>query len=133
MFSTSRALVARGLAEYGEEAVAEWVSGCDDDDFHRVCGVADWLLSDPSGCLPEAGFTPVAASSIAAVFVHDGHPRKLARSRRRKLPELSREEALKLSFSGSPSSRDLAAKGNFYGVTEEFKAFWQQARRPGRA
>jgi hypothetical protein len=64
------------------------------------------------------------AASLAAVFVHDGHPRKLKRSRRKKLPELSLEERERISSGGRPDREEQDAKGRFYGMTEEAEKFW---------
>lgn len=41
MLSTSRGAGARDLPEYGEDAVAAWVMSCGDDEFLKVCAVAE--------------------------------------------------------------------------------------------
>ncbi|MET7998206.1 hypothetical protein ABZU76_45715 [Amycolatopsis sp. NPDC005232] len=124
MLSTSRGLAARDLLEYGEEAAAEWVYLCSEDDFMKVCAAADWILlhgpTTPSG----ASMMVARAIAAAAVFVHEGRPRDLARKRRRKLPEPSPEERRRVGFDQAPDFRAQRAKGEHYGVTDELKEFW---------
>ncbi|WP_326568839.1 hypothetical protein VSH64_45030 [Amycolatopsis rhabdoformis] len=124
MLSTSRGSAAQDLLEYGEAATAEWVVSCSEDDFMKVCAAADWILlygpTTPSG----ASMMVARAIASAAVFVHDGRPRDLARKRRRKLPELTPEERRRVAFDRAPDHRAQRAKGEFYGVTDELKEFW---------
>jgi hypothetical protein len=74
--------IAEDLRRYGEDDTAVWVLSCSDDELVRVCSVADWLLyhgrSSPSG-----GSMMIAkACALAAVYVREGSPRDLRRSRR---------------------------------------------------
>lgn len=123
MMQITRGAVRRYLLEYGEASAAEWIVSTSDDEFIQVCGIGSWLLvagpSTPSG----ASMTLANAAAIAAVCVHDGHPRKLARSRRRKLPELSAEEARRIRAEPYPMELSFSVPSH-YGVTEEIKEFW---------
>jgi len=79
--------VATALCHYGEEATADWVLNCTDDELVAVLDVAEWLTyrgpSTPSG----ASMMFDKALALAAVYVHDGCPRELSRRRRRRLTE----------------------------------------------
>ncbi|WP_116206467.1 hypothetical protein [Amycolatopsis circi] len=123
MMQTTRGAVRRYLLEYGEEAAAEWIVSSADDEFIRVCGIGSWLLaagpSTPSG----ASMTLANAAAAAAVCVHEEHPRKLARSRRKKLPELSAEEERRIRSESYPMALSFSVPSH-YGVTEEIKEFW---------
>ncbi|MFI5615261.1 hypothetical protein [Amycolatopsis sp. NPDC051903] len=129
MLSTSRGLAVRDLLSYDEPAPADWGDSCSEDDFLRVCGVADRLVyqgqSTPSG----AGMMYAKAIALAAVFMHEGAPRDLARKRRRTLPELSSEESRRISFDRSPDFEEQRKRGTYYGVTDAVKAFWGEGAR----
>src|SRR5262245_41053511 len=129
MLSTIRGLAVRYLRSYDETTTADWVDSCSEDDFLRVCGVADWLVyqgpSTPSG----AGMMFAKAVALAAVFVHESAPRDLARKRRRALPELSPEESRRISFDRSPDVEEQRKRGTYYGVTDAVKAFWGEGAR----
>ncbi|HEY2063500.1 MAG TPA: hypothetical protein VGH57_34345 [Amycolatopsis sp.] len=124
MLSTSRVLAAKGLLEYGEEEAAKWVFFCSDDEFIRVCGVADWILlygpKTPSG----ASMMIARGIAVAAVFVREGAPRELARSRRKKLSDFPPGWSEEMEKREDPSLPELREKGKFYGVTGELKNFW---------
>ena len=124
MLSTTRELTVVDLLEYGEEETAKWIGSCSDEDFIRVCGVADWIMlygpKTPSGASMLTAFVV----SAAAVFICEGAPRKLARSRRRKLSIELSEQYEKFVQKSSPSLVELREKGDFYGVTKELMEFW---------
>lgn len=82
MLSASVEDIAEDLRRYGEDDTAVWVLTCSDDELVRVCSVADWLLFyGPSS--PSGGSMMIAkACALAAVYVHEGRPRDLRRSRR---------------------------------------------------
>ncbi|MFI5615260.1 hypothetical protein [Amycolatopsis sp. NPDC051903] len=129
MLSTSRGSAPRDLLEYGEDAVAVWVMSCSDDDFLKVCAIADWLLLN--GPTSPSGASMVIAKGIAAaaVCVHDGAPREPVRKRRWKVPEPSPEERADPAFARSPDLKEQWAKGQYYGVTDAVKAFWGSESR----
>ncbi|WP_329064657.1 hypothetical protein [Amycolatopsis sp. NBC_01480] len=122
----SRGLISRDLLEYGEGEASDWALTCSNDELMRICGVAEWLLlKGPS--TPSGGSMMLAtASSLAAVFVHEGHPRKLKRARRKKLPELSNEDSKRMSSDGLPDLKEQDRKGHFYGMSEEAEKFWEK-------
>lgn len=128
MLSTTRGLTARHLIEYGEDEAAQWVGSSSNEDFMKVCGVANWLISygpeSPSG----SSMMMATAIAAAAVFVKEGVARDLARKRRKKLPDLPADEYRKIAFDGSPDLNEQRRKGEFYGVTNEFKEFWTRSR-----
>ena len=74
--------VADDLLRYGEPETSEWMLSCSEDELVRVCSVADWLLlhgpSEPSG----SSMMIAKACALAAIYVREGAPRALARSRR---------------------------------------------------
>ncbi|MBT1669187.1 hypothetical protein KK092_07320 [Curtobacterium flaccumfaciens pv. flaccumfaciens] len=82
MLSTTRNLTVRDLLQFHEPAVADWVETCTEEDFVRVCDVADFLsLHGPSS--PSGGsMMLLKCVALAAVYVHDGAPRELARAKR---------------------------------------------------
>ena len=71
------------LVEYGEDDAVDWVSSCSDDEFLRICGVADWLLLKVPGTPSGASMMVAKATALAAVFVREGAPRPLKRKRRK--------------------------------------------------
>lgn len=123
MIMATRGSIRRHLLEYGEDAAAEWIVSCTDDELLRLGCVAGWVsLSGPS--TPSGGSMMICkALAIAAVCVHEGKPRKLARTRRRKLPELSAEELRRIRSEPYPMASSFAIPRN-YGVTDEIKDFW---------
>ena len=85
MLNASAETIAADLRQYGEDATAHWLLACTDEELVRVCSVGEWLLyhgpSRPSG----DSMLIAKALSLAAVYVREGAPRELARSRRRSL------------------------------------------------
>ncbi|HEY2063501.1 MAG TPA: hypothetical protein VGH57_34350 [Amycolatopsis sp.] len=123
MFSTTRRSIAQSSAQYGEDVVADWALGCSDEEFVRVCGVADWLIyqgpTTPSG----AGMMVDKAVALAAAFVKEGSPRLLRRKIRKNIWADSRRYSDDL-LDRIPLLDYQDKKGTYYGVTESFKAFW---------
>jgi hypothetical protein len=82
VFSTEAETIAEALDRYGEPETAEWVLACSDDELVRVCSVVDWLIYNgptrPSG----ASMMFAKCAALAAVYVREGKPRDLKRSRR---------------------------------------------------
>lgn len=82
MLSTTRNLTVRDLLQFHEPAVADWVETCTEEEFVRVCDVADFLslLGPTTGSGASMMLSKCVA--LAAVYVHDGAPRDLVRARR---------------------------------------------------
>lgn len=123
MISATRGFIRRYLVEYGEDAAAEWVVSCTDDELLRLGCIAGWVSlkgpSTPSG----GGMMICKALAIGAVCVHDGKPRKLARDRRKKLPELSEEERRRIRAEDYPYALSWEIPRD-YGMADEIKEFW---------
>jgi len=82
VLSTTRNLTVRDLLQFHEPAVADWVETCTEEEFVRVCDVADFLslLGPTTGSGASMMLSKCVA--LAAVDVHDGAPRDLVRARR---------------------------------------------------
>ena len=74
--------VALYAAQYGEVAAANWVASCSPAEFVSVCNAADFLQSEGPTTPGGNSMTFAKAAVIAAVYVHEGAPRKLTRQRR---------------------------------------------------
>ena len=85
-------VVARDLLEYGEDAAADWVQTCTDDDLVRVCSVAYWLIQHGPSTPAGNSMMLSKACALAAVYIKEGAPRDLSRSRRKPLPPLTAAE-----------------------------------------
>lgn len=98
---------------------------CSEDDLLEICGVAYWLLSygptSPSG----NSMMLTKAAALAAVAVHDGHPRELARKLRKPKSSLPDVEARVLQ-QGYPDHEQQLGLGDFYGMTDEIEAYWRR-------
>ena len=120
MLSASAESISRDLVEYGEDKAAPWMLTCSDDDLVRVCSVADWLLhygpTAPSG----ASMIIAKACALAAVYVREGAPRELRRSRRRKVDGLP-----PVPTPGRRPDYQLQMRApRHYGVGDDARAFW---------
>lgn len=82
VLSTTRNLTVRDLLQFHEPAVADWVETCTDEEFVRVCDVADFLSLFGPTSGSGASMMLSKCIALAAVYVHDGAPRDLVRSRR---------------------------------------------------
>jgi hypothetical protein len=111
--------IAEDLRRYGEDANARWVLTCSDDDLVRVCSVAEWLLyygpSTASGTMMIA-----KACALAAVYVHEGVPRDLARARRTKTTGV----LVPPDGGRRPNYSLQAAAPHDYGIGDDARAFW---------
>lgn len=111
-------VIAVYLAEYGEDQASTWVLNCSDDELMRVVTVAGWLIHNGPGT--KAGSMIFAkALALASVYVHEGTPRNLRRSRRKTIGRLPVEIQLRYP---SPASYPGAAQT--YPVGPDARAFW---------
>jgi hypothetical protein len=119
VLSASVETIAADLRQYGEAPTADWLLGCTDEELVRVCSVGEWLLYNGPGRPSGGSMLFAKALSLAAVYVREGAPRHLARSRRRR-------------FDGPPAQGDgrrpddvLAGSVPYaYGVGDDARAFW---------
>jgi hypothetical protein len=115
-------MIAADLRQYGEDTAADWLLTCTDEELVRDCSVGEWLLFH--GPSTRSGSMLLAkALSLAAVYVREGAPRELARSRRR---------ALDRSQAARPDGRRpddvLGGRVPFaYGVGDDARTFWGEA------
>ena len=119
MLSASAQTIAADLRQYGEDAAADWLLACTDEKLVRVCSVGEWLLFNGPGRPSGGSMLFAKALSLAAVYVREGAPRELARSRRRRLDETV----------GGPGGRrpdDVLGSSvpYAYGVGDDARAFW---------
>lgn len=112
--------MSRDLIEYGEDETARWMLTCSDDDLIRVCSVADWLLLDGPAHQSGSSMMIAKACALAAVYVREGAPRELRRSRRRKVEGLPPVPRL----GRRPDYRAQMRFPRHYGVGDDAKAFW---------
>lgn len=82
MLSASRSSVARDLRAFHEPATADWVVTCSDDEFVRLCDVADFLLTAGPTVASGASMIIAKACALAGVYIHESAPRNLSRARR---------------------------------------------------
>ena len=82
MLSAGVESIAEDLRQYGEPETAEWVLACSDDELVRICSVANWLVHHGPATGSGASMMIAKACALAAVYVREGAPRNLARSRR---------------------------------------------------
>ena len=119
MLSASAETIAADLRQYGEEATADWLLGCTDEELVRVCSVGEWLLFNGPGRPSGGSMLFAKALSLAAVYVREGAPRNLARSRRRRLDDQPARD------DGRRPDHVLAGALPFgYGVGDDARAFW---------
>ena len=112
--------VAEDLRQYGEDATAAWVLGCSEDELVRLCSVADWLLFNGPATPSGASMMIAKACALAAVYVREGIPRNLARSRR------GAPSGIAVPSSGGrrPDYALQKAAPRDYGVGDDARAFW---------
>ncbi|TKV56906.1 hypothetical protein FDO65_18880 [Nakamurella flava] len=120
MLTTGVDMVAEALDRYGEAATAEWILTCTDDELVRVCAVADWLLSDGPSTATGRSMMIGEACALAAVYVREGSPRQLARSRRG--PGIGR--VVPPDGGRRPDHRLQASVPGDYGVGRDLRDFW---------
>jgi len=115
--------IAEDLRRFGEAGTAEWVLTCSDDEIVRLCSVAEWLLYHGPAS-PSGGSMMIAkACALAAVYVREGAPRLLARSRRGKP-----SGAVVSPTGGRRPDYDLQSVApHEHGVGDDARRFWAQA------
>src|SRR4051812_37454510 len=120
MLTAGIAAVVTDLVRYGELPTAEWLRSCTDEEFVRTCSVAEWLLYH--GPSTRSGSVPIArALCLAAVYVHEGRPRDIARRRR---PVDTPPDASPPAPDRRPDHVLAAAVPPGYGVGDDARAFW---------
>jgi hypothetical protein len=81
VLSTTRNLTVRDLLQFHEPAVADRVETYTEEEFVRVCDVADFLSLFGPTTGSGASMTLSKCVALAAVYVHDGAPRELVTGR----------------------------------------------------
>lgn len=119
MLGTKAEYVAHDLLEFGEPETAAWMLECSDDDFVRVCSVADWLLLHGPTSASGASMQIGKACALAAVYVREGRPRDLARMRRVKIP------AQPVTGGRFVNYRLQETAPRHYGVGDDARLFWK--------
>ncbi|SDO62510.1 hypothetical protein SAMN05660199_02319 [Klenkia soli] len=127
MLSTSAEHIASDLLQYGEDATAAWVLRCTDAELVRVCSVGCWLLFHGPGPSSGGSMLVAKAVSLAAVYVHEGAPRELARTRRRGQPTwTTHQDEDGVWHLGRLPDAVLAARVTAdHGVGVDARAVWQ--------
>ncbi len=127
VLSTTRNLTVRDLLQFHEPDVAKWVEVCSEEDFVRVCDVADFLSLHGPVTSSGASLMLSKCVAMAAVYVHDGAPRDLARAKR------DLKAVVPPIDSSSPSTDLLLARGRpqFFAVGDDAINVW--AEHPDRA
>lgn len=122
--------VANDLMTYGEDATAEWIAACTEDEFRRVRNVADFLVSFGPTQPDGSSMLIAKALALAAVYVCEGVPRHLNRERRDFSRMSERYSALK-----RPSVMDVMMEvGDPYeGVGDDLVESWAISPADARA
>jgi len=126
MLWSSTSLIHHDLLAYGEDASASWIVECSEDELVRVCSVAEWLLYFGPQTASGSSMILAKACALAAVYVHEGTPRALVRSRRSTKSAQTADD--------SPGRRpnyvvqEEAPLG--YGVGIDARDFWGQPDSP---
>ena len=123
VLTTGVELVADDLRRYGEVDAARWIVDCSAEELVRVCCVADWLLYNGPRLPSGASMLIAKACAIAAVYVREGRPRKLALSRR------GPATGVQLPPTGGrrPDHRLHESVPADCGVGQDFRQFWHAA------
>lgn len=111
--------IANDLLAFSEPAAARWVQLCTDDEFVRVCSVADWLLLHGPTTRSGASMQVAKACALAAVYVMEGAPRDLASGRRAQVPD-----HLKATGGRWPNYELQETAPRHYGVGPDAIAYW---------
>jgi len=117
--------IADDLLRYGEPATSKWLLACSEDELVRVCSVADWLLLYGPTEVSGSSMMIAKACALAAVYVKEGAPRVLARSRRlpaERIPELVATDDAKRR---RPSYVLQMAAPKHYAVGDDARVAWQ--------
>lgn len=115
--------IAEDLRRYGETDAAEWVLGCSDDELVQICSVAEWLLYHGPASASGASMMILKACALAAVYVREGSPRALARSRRGK----PSGALVPPSGGRRPKYQLQSAVAHDYALGDDARSFWSQA------
>ena len=114
--------IAEDLRRYDEPETAEWVLGCSDDELVRLCSVADWLTLHGPAAPSGASMMILKATALAAVYVREGSPRDLKRSRRGK----ASGRISSPSGGRRPNYRLQVAAPREYGLGDVARRFWAE-------
>ncbi|WP_326566041.1 hypothetical protein VSH64_29750 [Amycolatopsis rhabdoformis] len=124
MISAADSAIAGYLVQYGETETARWVLTCSEDDLLRIGSVGHWLElrgpSTPTG----AGMMLAKALALAAVYVREGKPRDLVRSRRR----LTGDESVVAPEHRErrPSVKASLTLPRDYGIGDDARDYWEE-------
>ena len=131
MLTASAETIADDLGRYGEDATARWVLTCTDEELVRVCSVAEWLIFNGAGTASGGSMMFARALALAAVYVHKGAPRALARSRRRAgvRPEAGPGDVIG-GLGRRPDHVLAASVPPDYGVGLDLRTFWSAKTSP---
>lgn len=110
--------IAEDLYAYGEVETSTWMLTCTADEHIRVCSVGAWICSHGPTAPSGASMLFAKALALAAVYVREGAPRDLARSRRLR--------ARDVSFAGERWP-PFASVGYEHGVGDDLKEFLRTA------
>jgi hypothetical protein len=128
VLSASAETIAADLRQYGEDDTADWLRTCTDEELVRVCSVAHWLTYHGPHTPSGGSMLYAKALSLAAVYVREGAPRDLARSRRRRVEGWQQPEVADGWYLGRLPDHVLAGSVPFaYGVGDDARAFWGEA------
>ena len=115
--------IAEDLRRYDESETAEWVLGCTDDALVRLCSVADWLTLHGPTATSGASMMILKATALAAVYIREGKPRELKRSRR----GIASGTTVPASGGRRPNYRLQMPAPREYGLGDDARAFWAAA------
>jgi hypothetical protein len=113
-------MIAEDLRRYGEDETAQWILTCSEDELVKVCSVADWLLYHGPAKSSGASMMIAKVCALAAVYVREGSPRNLARSRRG--PDAG--PPLPAHGGRRPNYQLQSAAPREYGVGDDARQFW---------
>jgi hypothetical protein len=120
VLSASVESITQDLFAYGEDETGRWLPTCTDDELVRVCSVAQWLLFYAPSRRSGGSMLIAKACALAAVYVREGSPRELHRSRRMKVSDLP-------PFPWPERRPDYQVQGRVpadYGVGDDARAVW---------
>jgi hypothetical protein len=122
VLSTTRNLTVRDLLQFHEGEVAKWVESCSEEQFVRVCDVADFLSMHGPVTSTGASLMLSKCVALAAVYVHNGAPRALARAKR------DLKAAVPPIDSSSPSTDLVLARSwpPYFAVGDDAIDFWAE-------
>ena len=122
VFGTSAESVADDLRRYGENDTAAWLMTCTDDEFVRVCSVADWLIHYGPTSRSGSSMMIAKACALAAVYVREGRPRELAR--RVRMAAEPGQQRIEPRSERWPNFEMQCAAPRHYGVGDDAREYW---------